>query len=112
LAVKAGAVAVPSAPVTTDTAVLPPGKAPLAPDDGAVKVTGTLATPTPLPSATAADSGVAKVVPTGADCPDPAEAVTLLALVPLEITSCGVLVLLSLLAICLSAVAVVVTTKV
>lgn len=109
---NAGAVAVPSAPVTTDTAVAPPAKVPLAPEEGALKVTGTFDTPAPVLSVTSADKAFGKAVLTAADCPEPAEAVILLALVPVVSTSCGVLLLLSRLANCLSVVAVVVTTNV
>jgi hypothetical protein len=62
LAVKAGAVATPFELVVVVIVVAPPGKVPLGPVLGAVKVTTVLAIGLPVPSRTVAAKLVPKVV--------------------------------------------------
>ena len=66
LAVKAGAVAIPDAPVATVTVVSPPGKVPLAPEAGAENVTAAFGTGLPDPSFAVAPSAVLNRPPMGA----------------------------------------------
>ncbi len=71
LAVTTGETATPSASVVALAVRTPPGNVPDAPGAGNVKVTSTPATGTPPVPVTVADSGNAKSVMTGADCPPP-----------------------------------------
>jgi hypothetical protein len=74
--VKVGAVATPLLFVIADVVVEPPAKVPLAPLDGAAKVTLTLATPLPKSSFTIPCRGEGKGVLITDDCPLPPVAVT------------------------------------
>lgn len=86
MAVKVGAVATPLGSVLTLTLVRLPGKVPLAPEGGAVKVTETLGTGLLLPSFTMALSAVVKAVFTVALC-DPPAVVVMEADVPARLVS-------------------------
>jgi hypothetical protein len=113
LAVNAGDVAVPALSVVTEADEAPPVKVPLAPVPGAVKVTVEPATGVPLLSVTVATSGLLKAVPTPVACPDPDVALIFAGVPPPGwMTSCGGVAVVSRLDSCLSAVDVVVMTKV